>query len=179
MNSSSSPLSVLAYPYRRLRPIEGDRANFKNLLKRPGSALIWDFASSIRQEDHEFVKNRPGGAALILILPPAERLKPGSKVLRLIEAIHPNGILPHHEVPHVDDLAQVLRWPPSDLGADITEYLAWRGIRISRDTRHLVRRTVELSSNLRTITALSRGMYLSRRALGRRFEAEEIGRAHV
>ena len=174
MNSSSPPLSVLAYPYRRLRSHEGDRASLKNLLKRPGSALIWDFASNIRQEDHDFVKNRPGGAALILILPPAERLKPSSKVLGLIEAIHPNGILPHHEVPHVDDLAQVLRWPPSDLGADITEYLAWRGIRISRDTRHLVRRTVELSADLRSITALSRGMYLSRRALGRRFEAEGL-----
>lgn len=174
MTTSAPPLSILTYPYRRLRIVAGDRQRHRGILRRPGSALIWDFASSVRKEDHEFVRNRPGGAALILILPPAERLKPSGKILGLIEAVHPNGILPHHEVPHVDDLAQVLRWPPSDLGADITEYLAWRGIRVSRETRRLVRRTVELSADLRSITALSRGLYMSRRALGRRFEAEGL-----
>ena len=174
MDPSPQPLSVLAYPYRTLQPVERDRQSSKRLLKKPGSALVWDMASGVRIEDHQFARDRPGGTALILVLPPAERLKPNVKVLKLIEAIHPNGILPHHEVPHVDDLAQVLRWPPSDLGADITEYLAWRGIRISRETRHVVRRTVELSAELRSISALSRGMYLSRRALGRRFEVEGL-----
>jgi AraC-like DNA-binding protein len=49
------------------------------------------------------------------------------------------------------------------------DYLSWRGIVLDADTRHIVRRTLELSSELRTVSALSRSLYLSRRALGRRF----------
>ncbi|MEM7416111.1 MAG: AraC family transcriptional regulator [Gemmatimonadota bacterium] len=50
----------------------------------------------------------------------------------------------------------------------MTDYLAWRGIVVERDTTQLIRRIVELSADLRTVTALARGMYMSRRALGRR-----------
>ena len=45
----------------------------------------------------------------------------------------------------------------------------WRGLTIDRETVRLIRRVIELSGELRSITALSRSMYLSRRALGRRF----------
>ena len=45
----------------------------------------------------------------------------------------------------------------------------WRGLTIDRETIRLIRRVIELSGELRSITALSRSMYLSRRALGRRF----------
>jgi AraC-like DNA-binding protein len=37
------------------------------------------------------------------------------------------------------------------------------------DARRLIRKTVELSLELHTVTALARSLYLSRRALGRRF----------
>ncbi len=37
------------------------------------------------------------------------------------------------------------------------------------DTRRLLRKTLELSGELRTVSGLSRGLYMSRRALGRRF----------
>jgi AraC-like DNA-binding protein len=47
--------------------------------------------------------------------------------------------------------------------------MAWRGVSLDPDTRHIVRRTLELSCELRTVSALSRSLYLSRRALGRRF----------
>ena len=60
------------------------------------------------------------------------------------------------------------------MASEITEYLTWRGIRVGSDARHLVRRTIELSVELRSITALSRSLYLSRRALGRRFESEGL-----
>jgi len=135
---------------------------------------VWDLGKGNRGEDRRVVTNRPGGASLILVLPPAARLKPNQEILSLIQTARPMGILPHHEVPHVDDLAQVLRRPPSDLAGDVTEYLAWRGFRVGRESRQLIRRTVELSAELRSISALARGMYLSRRALGRRFEAEGL-----
>jgi hypothetical protein len=66
------------------------------------------------------------------------------------------------------DLSAVLRCPRLDLGADLTDYLVWRGLIVARDTAHLIRRIVELSTALRSIGAPARGMYTSRRALARR-----------
>jgi AraC-like DNA-binding protein len=71
--------------------------------------------------------------------------------------------------PNPLDLEALLRRQPDDLAAEVMEYLVWRGIILDHETRHIVRRTVELSDDLRTVSALSRSLYLSRRALGRRF----------
>jgi AraC-like DNA-binding protein len=51
----------------------------------------------------------------------------------------------------------------------VTDYLSWRGIVVDGDTRRLIRRTIEVAGEIRSVTALSRSLYLSRRALGRRF----------
>ena len=50
-----------------------------------------------------------------------------------------------------------------------TDYLQWRGINVDIEVRRLIRKTIDLSSELRSVTALARSLYLSRRALGRRF----------
>ena len=63
----------------------------------------------------------------------------------------------------------MLRRPPSDLSMEVGDYLGWRGITIDLETRRIVRRIVELSQDLRTVSAMARSLYLSRRALGRRF----------
>jgi AraC-like DNA-binding protein len=77
--------------------------------------------------------------------------------------------LPHHIEPSAIELAHILRRPPIDLPAEITDYLSWRGLHADRNTVHLIRRIVELSEDLRSVSALARSMYMSRRALGRRF----------
>jgi AraC-like DNA-binding protein len=81
----------------------------------------------------------------------------------------PLGILPYHETPSVEDLVWALTRPPQDLPVEVTEYLVWRGIPLDRETARIIRRTVELSADVRSISALARSLYLSRRALGRRF----------
>ena len=73
--------------------------------------------------------------------------------------------------PEASDLAQVLRRPPLDLAADLTDYVRWRGLTSDRDTLHLLRQIFDMSKNVRTVEALARGMYMSRRALGRRLTA--------
>ena len=52
---------------------------------------------------------------------------------------------------------------------EVMDYLQWRGINVDIEVRRLIRKTIDLSSELRSITALARSLYLSRRALGRRF----------
>jgi AraC-like DNA-binding protein len=106
--------------------------------------------------------------ALIAILPPARMLNDGD-ILRLIDLCRPHSVLPYHPEPEPEDLAVVLRRPPEALPVDVVDYLTWRGIRVDGDTRQLIRRTVELSSAIRTVSGLARALYLSRRALGRRF----------
>ncbi|MFV2008064.1 MAG: helix-turn-helix domain-containing protein, partial [Longimicrobiales bacterium] len=86
----------------------------------------------------------------------------------------PQSILPHHPELDLDELLSVLRRTPADLAIEFMDYILWRGVRIDGETRQLVRRTIELSSHIRTVSGLARAMYLSRRALGRRFMTRGI-----
>lgn len=171
-------LRILSPPYDRLSPVPPERRQRRALLARPGTALIWDLGGDPATAHRDTVLTRPGGCALILILPPAPRIKRNGRILALVEASRPSSILPHSETvgthDQVAELQNLLRRPPADLPAEVTDYLAWRGIHVRQDTRRLIRRIVELSTELRSIAGLARSVYLSRRALGRRFEADGL-----
>ncbi len=168
MSTRPGALQLLIHPYDGLLPLTGDRAVLRSAARRPGSALVWCMGTDAGAGARDVVERRPGGLALIVVLPPVEDLSSDAGLVLTVQSCRPHGILPHHDVPEPRELAQVLRRPPLDLAAEVTEYLTWRGLGVDRDTVHLVRRIIELSSELRSVTALSRGMYLSRRALGRR-----------
>lgn len=165
---TSPTLSILAHPYRELRPLTRDRAQLKEAARLPGSALVWRMEAERRPGVQSLVENRPGGLALIAVLPRATAVERDPELVRAVNRTRPHGLLPHHTEPHPSDLAAVLSRPPLDLSAEITDYLAWRGLVVDRDTARLLRRIVELSADLKTVTALARGLYMSRRALGRR-----------
>jgi len=166
----SPPLQLLRPPYRRLRPLSGSRHELRELGRDPGSALVWSPPTRhIAPEHLDYVRGRPGGLSLILVLPPATELPETASLLRMVEESRPASILPHLPDPEAEELAELLRRPPDDLPAQVTEYLRWRGFRVDRETVRLIRRVVELSAELRSVSALARGLYLSRRALGRRF----------
>lgn len=164
------PLHLLTPPYRSLRRLSGSRRQLKEDGKAPGSAVVWAPPTRRVSADHlTLVRNRPGGLALIVVLPPAGELPAADHLLRVVEDGRPAAILPHHEPLSVRELKDILRRPPDDLAAEVVEYMRWRGLHLDRETAHLVRRTVELSDELRSVSALARSLYLSRRALGRRF----------
>ncbi len=163
------PLQLLAPPYASLLSLQGGKKQLKEDGRKPGSALIWVLERGATESDRNVVEQRPGGLPLIVILPRVADLAHDPSIFHLIERCRPHGILPFHERLSERELAQVLKCPPEDLGASVTEYLAWRGIKVDRDTVHLIRRTIDMSTDLRSISALSKSMYLSRRALGRRF----------
>ena len=162
-----APLTLLVHPYQGLRPVQGGLKQVRAEGRGPGSALVWQLADGIHEQHIPVVRDRPGGLALIVVLPPAPKLGTEPAIMRVVEASRPQAILPHHDNA-LDDLAQVLSRPPEDLAAEVTEYVAWRGISLDRETARLLRKTIALSADLRSISALSRGLYLSRRALGRR-----------
>ena len=163
-----TPLSLLSYPYSRLQPLTGDPSELRSLGRQPGGALVWTMADGRHPACAQMVCDRPGGLALLVILPPGDDVIADPLVMHDVQRSRPHGILPYHLEPSVSDLAQVLRTPPADLGGEVTDYLRWRGLGVDRETAHVVRRIIDLSAHLRSVSAVSRGMYLSRRALGRR-----------
>ena len=160
-------LSLLSHPYDLLTPVTGGHRQLRGAARIPGSALIWVMGEGDYSKTSEAVERRPGGLALIALLPRSEEIVANPDVVHAVHRCRPNGLLPYHSRPTPGDLAQVLRRPSADLPADVTDYLSWRGLLVDRDTTQLIRRIIELSCEVRSITALSRGLYMSRRALGR------------
>lgn len=161
-------LNLLSHPYEQVVPLTGGRREMKAAARIPGSALIWAMGEGDYVKTQALVEQRPGGLALIAIFPRAADISTDPDVVQVVQRCRPHGLLPYHIGPVARDLAQVLRRPAIDLAADVTDYLSWRGLVVDRETTHLIRRIIELSAEIRSITALSRSMYLSRRALGRR-----------
>jgi AraC-like DNA-binding protein len=168
-SASRRSFFLLTPPYLELIPVTGPLPVTDAGAAIPGSALVWRLAVDASERALRFARNRPPGSALIAILPTALEVGSRPDLLRIVERTHPQAILPFHHPPDLEDLTSLIRRPPSDLAIEFTDYLVWRGIRLDRETRRLVRRTVELSAELRTISGLARAVYLSRRALGRRF----------
>ena len=168
MTEPRLPLSLLAYPYLTLKQISRGPSELRAAARQPGSALVWSMADGRQPACADAVSDRPGGLSLLVILPAGEAVVSDPQIMHDVQRARPHGILPFHPEPSASDLAQVLRTPPADLGGEVTDYLRWRGLGIDRDTAHIIRRIVDLSAELRSVSAVSRGMYLSRRALGRR-----------
>jgi AraC-like DNA-binding protein len=164
-----APLGLLRHPYTEIRPVTGGRPQLWEEGRQPGSLLLWRLEGGARSQDVPVVSRRPGGLTLAVILPDPERMGPEGALTRLLGDVRPQTILPHYEDPDPSDLTRVLRRPPHNLGIECTEYLRWRGIGFDRESRQLIRRIIDLSAELRSITALSRSLYISRRALGRKF----------
>ncbi len=160
--------SLFSPPYRACRPLHEPLRWFEDNPCPRGTALVWNLDKGLTEDAMEVAEGRPGGVALMAILPPSAEINGQMSVFELLERCRPQTVLPHHPRPAPEDMAALLARPPEDLPQELVDYLLWRGVDADRDTRRLLRRTVELSAELRTITALSRGLYLSRRALGRR-----------
>lgn len=169
-----TPLAQLRPPYDRILPVVPDAPVVPAAASPEGEALVWRLGVGDWKAAQQIARHRTPGTSLILILPPAVDLHDADFLLRAVEGCRPQSILPYHPELDLDELLSVLCRTPVDLSIEFMDYLIWRGIRIDSETRQLVRRTIELSSHIRTVSGLSRAMYLSRRALGRRFMTRGI-----
>jgi AraC-like DNA-binding protein len=163
----SGSFSVFSPPYRALR-----RASLAEFPARSGTwgwVLVWalghDYPACI-----DSVAARPRGVPLIAILPRAEDVHKTAELFRMVERCRPAGVLPYHD-PESADLERLLRKAPEDLASEVTDYCVWRGVALSTEGRMLLRRTLQLSGDVKSVNALARSLYVSRRALGRRFGA--------
>lgn len=158
-------VSLMGPPYRRLVSVE-----------HPGGAqprgggwvMVWNLGAKEWAERGELAVGRHAGVALALVLPDEDELSI-TQVLRAIERSRPQAVLPCHEAPRAGDVAAVIRRPPASLSTSIGEYMEWRGFSLDPVTKSVIRRTIDLSAHVQTISALAKNLYVSRRALGRRF----------
>lgn len=164
----SGSIHLFRPPYRRLEPVL-DVARLAPTTGRSGAAMVWAMPSRRSEAQFQAVRFRPPGLSLLAILPRADGVADKDEVLRMVEFCRPTAVLPYHEEPYADDLRILLSAPPDDLASAVIDYLRWRGLDLDLDLRRLLRRIVDLSAEIRSVNALARGVYLSRRALGRRF----------
>jgi AraC-like DNA-binding protein len=156
-------------PYRTLEVLEHPKQIPDGPLPSRGFALLWnlgegDFVSGLRA-----IRERPPGLALVILLPAAARVQSQERLLDLIEQSRPHSILPFMEEVETEELTVVLRRFPAEFALEVTDYLTWRGVEVDMETRRLLRKTLDLSDHLSTVNGLARALYMSRRALGRRF----------
>src|SRR5688572_4281472 len=148
MSQAVAALSVLSHPYTSFHPVTKGPSELRERGREPGTALVWLMGSGRYQVAVDTVADRPGGMALLVILPPGLEIALDRDVRMAVERSRPHGILPFHHDPDPGDLAQALRRPPFDLASDVTDYLSWRGLGIDRETAHIIRRIVDLSAEL-------------------------------
>ena len=171
LHPSPSPFYLFAPPYTELLPLGADESLAASPRTFRGVALLWRMASGHRPGHLAQASGRPGGLPLIAIRPPAERVVHlHDRVRAVLEEARPLAVLPHHTRSEVGELRALLRREPDQPAGEFLDFLLWRGLELDQETRRIVSRTLELSGELRTLGALARGVYLSRRALGRRFQ---------
>lgn len=164
------PLSVFRPPYTSLDclPKAGRRGSPTNQEK--GVAIIWQMTGRNDPETIDFIRSRPGGLTLIAILPEAAELDAArDDILEALEEAAPHGLLPYHPRPKPEEIRTLLKTFPTDLGEEVADYAAWRGLKLDPETRELITKIGQKASTTKTLRGLCKKVYLSRRALGRRF----------
>ncbi len=167
------PFFLFRSPYRDLEPTAYPH-RLPASAGVSGSALVWTMKAEPDDTHLQAARTRQAGVALLVVLPPAEQVLRKDEIFRLMEVCRPAAVLPFHEEPSPDDLRALLSAAPDDLPGAIVDFLRWRGIPMEMEMRRLVRKTLELSVELRSVNGLARGVYLSRRALGRRFTSHGL-----
>jgi AraC-like DNA-binding protein len=172
-DARSHQLYLFRPPYRLLVPISVGKS-LERLAGADGSALVWCMGSDGDPDLPAALRNRPGGIPLLVVLPRAEEVVRPQDLFSLVDQCRPHSLLPFHETPDPLDIRTLLAGKPPDLPASVVEYLGWRGLVLDTDLRRTIRRVLELSSEVQTVSGLARGLYMSRRALGRRFLKEGL-----
>lgn len=162
-----SSLHLIIPPYRQVQRL-ASVPHLPRSAGRFGPAMIW----MIGDDFHVFlgeVSRRPPGVPLIGILPMAKEGPLSTQLLRAVEQCRPVSLLPFCPIPQPAELRRILRLPPDDLVSSVLDFMRWRGMDLCTEARMLFRKTFSLALEVQSVSALGRALYLSRRALGRRF----------
>lgn len=172
MESPRSAIEIMKPPYDTVS-IAGPTWNGGEVPPR-GHAVIWHMGrSSDPGGDMRFLKSRPYGLPVFVILPRPADIPPFIPVISDLPELAPRAVLPYGEFGEAQYLKHLLADAPQNLGGGIVRYLTKRGL-IPQDIRANVRAIFELCAETTSVTQLARRLYMSRRTLGRHFAAYSV-----
>ena len=85
-------LSLFAPPYRWLESVTDPKTFSGRLRSNPGAAALWSLEEGDWGSTFDLVRTRPGGVALIVVLPRAEDAAQDREVLRVVELCRPHNV---------------------------------------------------------------------------------------
>lgn len=164
-------LALFEPPYQQLVPcLPAMMSDLNDVAAWKGRALVWMLNGESYQLDYyEALRNKPLGLPLFVLLPPPIQIREVLDLLPLARFLCPRMFLPSGLLDAPTRLRQILSTPPRSVPSTLTHYLVSRGLLNKRKARREFFRIVELAPETRSISALSRRMYTSRRTLGRHF----------
>ena len=167
--SATTALALFSPPYDHLTACGHDAiSDMGGVDSWKGRAIVWLLNDRPDQmANFEALRYKPMGLPLIVLLPPPGQIRSVLEMLPLVRNLTPRMILPHGLVDTPYRLRQILASPPRSIPVTLTDYLVGRGLLRTKKAAREFQRIVELAPETRSISALSRRMYTSRRTLGR------------
>lgn len=166
----NSGLALFAPPYCAFRSIDVEW-RWDRVPPRGDSVIWWLQNAEAQQDQFEWLCERPPCVPLIAVLPRASALDPALRLLQQLDRTAPRAVLPVSRVVSPPWLLRLLSTVPTDLARSVVRYLARRQILTADRITNQVRRIFELAPYTTSVSGLARRMYISRRTLGRHFEA--------
>jgi AraC-like DNA-binding protein len=170
---SQTRLALCQPPYTEFTPILADwRPPFIPLR---GCGVIWWLVDAVEQQrEHDWLRRRPAGLPLVVVLPLPHELPATLPLLSRLPALEPRAVLPTGGLVTPDHIRALLSDPPTQFAATFVGYLADRGLLRTDRIRREVRQIFELAPEVHSVSQLARRLYTSRRTIGRHFAAEGL-----
>ena len=138
----------------------------------PGTAVVW-FVSNCSSSDleMEWVLDRPRGVCCAVVLPAPNEIGSVAGTLQRIHELHPNVVLPGGVLATPKNIRLALAGIPPQFPRTITSYLWRHKLVTNQRVRADIARIFELAPRVGSVNRLCHDLYMSRRTLGRHFEA--------
>lgn len=172
-NRPRSRLALFRAPYTAFKAIT--TAWTPDTRPPRGQCLLW-WLENAREQEHEFkwLRGRPAGLPIIVILAPAQQIHATLPLLNHIGALAPRAVLPSGQVVAPTRIRHLLSLPPASLAESVTAYLMRREIIADTSVQAEIRQVFALSNEVTTVSELARRMCMSRRTLGRHFKSAHL-----
>lgn len=167
----SATVSLLRPPYTKVEPLTTPWT--PEDWPQPGLGLVWSLHTGDPAREFEWIRDRPPGLPLFVVLPPPERLAPIAGLLSRVTQLSPRAVLPFGPLASPETIKFLLGNLRRPVASFLLTYLGRRGL-VPPECRNEIARTLEVAPTARSITALCKKIYISRRTLGRHFEMAGI-----
>jgi AraC-like DNA-binding protein len=165
----SHRLWVFRPPYRNCEPIGTDETLAPWVR---GQSLVW-YCQDVPElnTEFDFVFDRPPCYSLIVVVPLAEEITREIPAFQHLAVLSPTALLPRTRVASPKYFAECLVPATGRLPILVQHHLLRRRVIQDPKVAATVRRILELSAEVASVSELSRRIRISRRTLGRTFEA--------